>query len=324
MRLRLYRALAVVSLAVLFCVLFASGCRHDQFECGVAASSDSQKAKRCNETGETCICSTNRCAEPVSKNECESEFRYVFGPQEDEKGECVELGDERPRIPEGVTGDSAFCPGEGPRQAGCGRPGTTACLSTEVCICSTERCAVVETEACDRYRYVDTGECVEPVRDDLILYPSEFSGEDDGDGTHGHCPQYAPPRPQCGTSRGADGITSCEEGEVCICLNGIRRCAFPLHNSYDCESGYAWSSADHPCVEQFSAEEIEGEENALTEEGICADPQDTTADAGLDGGAQDAGDAGGPNGDTGTIQIPLDPDAADADSTDALDVGGDL
>ena len=291
-----YPKLILVFSIALFLVSF--GCNNepdtlvDQFECGTPSQANGGKPKICDRPGEFCLCSPNRCA--TKSDTCTSGFEYVFhkGP-----GKCVEQGETKPRIPPGVTGDRAFCPGEGRRATECGRPETEGCLANEVCICPSEKCATPDAEKCGRneYRYVGTDECTGEVRSDLVLHSTD---------SRSLCPAYDKPRPECGIPRGAEGIFTCSPGERCICMDDVNKCVFQIDDA-NCPSGYAWSTT-HRCVQNYTRAVIRGTQNDLGDDDLCPDygesaGADVGIDAGLDAGSSAGRDAPGADTDVADV-----------------------
>lgn len=201
-----------------------TSCGQDPFECGVAVGS---VRTLCDRPGEFCVCQTRRCAAPDEECSDGSGFGYTRG------GDCVSADHFGTRLPVGVTGDAALCPGETGRPVECGLTEGITCLAGEECVCSTNRCARRD-DLCvlqgSRYRYVESGVCVEPGDDE----PQRLASKDDGTTIAGLCSAAV----RCGRP----GATPCLPGETCVCQVG--RCARPD----SCSSRLRFVDGEQECV----------------------------------------------------------------------------
>lgn len=156
--------------------------------------------------GETCICTSGRCARNGDASCIAAELRYV-----DRGLECVPESDFPETYIATNTGEPVATCALAPS---CGLSAGMICANDEVCICTTNRCARPATdESCTstgaRWAYVDDNTCVSAEVSGtaaLVDFPL-------GDGEDGVCPAT----PCNGTSN------TCLSGETCVCHSG--RCA---------------------------------------------------------------------------------------------------
>jgi len=235
----------------------------DEFECGRPLETDTTRAKVCDRPSESCICKTNRCA--IRNPECDSGLEYSFG-YEDESENCVPTKEAETAFTQ-RAGASKFCPGYG-GPLPCGVENGSNCGTREVCVCSNNRCAEVDTTSCPSgYRYAGADDCVDPLdaRPEVLLFS----------GAEASCPSEDPPSKPCGVSHDGEPAVACGAATRCVCANNIFQCA---QLSPGCPSGYAF--LDGSCVRDLTAAQIEDTENQVDENGIC--PQYVPRDAGTD------------------------------------------
>jgi hypothetical protein len=227
---------------------------NDQFECGRPDNENGALAKICSRPGESCVCSTNRCAKPDGS--CPgSGLRYVFG-----KDDCVPQGPEASSAIRQIDQTSGFCEGQGPVRY-CGERGDTACPADQACVCATNRCARYDAARCEDSKYADaaSGACiaVEDARPEVMLFA-------DSDNPAALCPGAQLP-PPCGVAIAGKPVVNCKGTARCVCAEDEHRCVF---KSNGCDSKYAWQQ-DGMCVTELSTEQLEDPALQVDGQGYC-------------------------------------------------------
>ena len=191
-----------------------SGCnlvRPDNFVCGEAQEDSTGGAAFCAGE-EVCVCSQQRCAEPVPPTlECPSGLKFSFGDRE-----CVHV-DELPTVLYGGT-SGTYCSQESQPAPPCGAGDAGLCDSQSLCLrgvrdqagtlTTPARQCVRRDDACDAgFKLVSNGTCViGGPRSALIV-----RGSDDP-----FCPGVEPFPRTCGNPLSRNDRV-CPKGAACLC-----------------------------------------------------------------------------------------------------------